>query len=419
MKKIFSILFIGVVVVSLMMIPAALVGASPGPGIVGQWHLDGNANDSSGNNLNGAVSLSGASFVSGKFGQALSVDGTGYVQVPDSTLLEPSEITVEAWVKRLGSPGGAKYIVSKYLPNKHGAYSSYGLYTGSGGLRFYIGYSGGWIGSPQASASAVWDGNWHHVAGTFDGSQIKLYLDGVQVDGATSTLQDIYYSGTGGLFIGSYYNGSWLAFSGEIDEVGIWDVALTADDIAALASPTYVPPPSGNEGKDKGSEWVNYGNIRVTWDWDGTGYQYWWEQDRDLNGIYNEGLVEVDYGKYGGTLLKDEGSAPADFGYEVGPVYRTKKVYQIEVTWVPGVSVPGGMNRFVIKDNDGDGTYEGGFTTPLFWPGLTVTMGGSYLMMQKFEHIEVTDENGLVIHGEYLEKQYFKIPGTPGKNDSQ
>jgi len=224
-RKIFSILFALVLAVSLMLVPAASVGASPGPGIVGLWHLDGNANDSSGNNLNGTVSPSGASFVSGKFGQALSVDGTGYVQVPDSTLLEPSEITVEAWVKRLGSPGSTRYIVSKYLPNKHGAYSSYGLYTGSGGLRFYIGYSGSWIGSPQASASAVWDGDWHHVAGTFDGSQIKLYLDGVQVDGATSTLQDIYYSGTGDLFIGSYYNGSWLAFSGEIDEVRIWDTA--------------------------------------------------------------------------------------------------------------------------------------------------------------------------------------------------
>ena len=187
--------------------------------------------------------------------------------------------------------------------------------------------------------------------------------------------------------------------------------------VALLVSAT--PAMAGDQGLDKGSEWVNYGNIRVTWDWDGTGYQYWWEQDRDLDGIYNEGWVTVNYGKYGGILQKYEGVTPSDFGYEVGPVYRTEKVYQIEVTWVPGVSVPGGTNRFVIRDNDGDGIYEGGFTTPLFWPGLTITMGGSYLMMQKFEHMEVTDDTGLVIHGEYLEKQYFKVPGTPGKNDSQ
>lgn len=189
--------------------------------------------------------------------------------------------------------------------------------------------------------------------------------------------------------------------------------------LVLLLGMAATPVMAGNPGLDKGSEWVNYGNIRVSWDWDETGYQYWWEQDRNLNGIYNEGLVTVNYGKYGGILLKNEGTAPTDFGYEIGPIYRVEKVYQIQVSWVPGVSVPGGVNRFVIKDTDGDGIYEGGFTTPLFWLGLTRTMGGSWLMMQKFEHMEETDDTGLVIHGEYLQKQYFKVPGTPGKNNSQ
>jgi len=93
-------------------------GVLPHDDLVGLWHLDGNALDSSVNGLDGELSLFGASFVVDGFGQALNVDGTGWVQVPDLSLLEPSEITVEAWVKRLGSPGGAKYIVSKYLPNK-------------------------------------------------------------------------------------------------------------------------------------------------------------------------------------------------------------------------------------------------------------------------------------------------------------
>lgn len=199
----------------------------------------------------------------------------------------------------------------------------------------------------------------------------------------------------------------------------LFGILLALVLVFILSLVMVMPVAAANQGLDKGSEWVNYGNIRVTWDWDGTGYQYWWEMDRNLNGIYNEGMVEVNYGKYGGILCRDEGTAPVDFGYETGLVLRTEKVYQIEVTWVPGVSVPGGTNRFVIRDNDGDGTYEGAFTTPLFWPGLTVTMGGTYLMMQKFEHMEVTDNAGLVTHGEYVEKQYFKIPGTPGKNDSQ
>jgi hypothetical protein len=172
------------------------------------------------------------------YGNALSFNGNDYVMVTDSSLLEPSEITVEAWVKRLGSPGGAIYIVSKYLPDRYGGYSSYGLYTGSGGICFYIGYAGSWIGSPQAAAAAVWDGGWHHVAGTFDGSNINLYLDGTQVDGATATIQDIYYSGTGNLYIGAYTNISWLAFSGTIDEVRVWDSVLDAYQLDDMTPPT-------------------------------------------------------------------------------------------------------------------------------------------------------------------------------------
>jgi len=209
----------------------------PSPDLVGLWHFDGDALDSSGKGLDGALSLSGASFVVDGFGQALNVDGTGWVQVPDSSLLEPSEITVEAWVKRLGSPGAAKYIVSKYLPNKYGSYSSYGLYTGSGGIRFYIGLNSGWIGSAQAPVSVIWDGNWHHVAGTFDGSEVKLYIDRIQVDGATSTIQDIYYYETGNLYIGAYTDSSYLAFSGTIDEVRIWKVALTALQLGDMTPP--------------------------------------------------------------------------------------------------------------------------------------------------------------------------------------
>ena len=73
----------------------AYLTKGPSPDLVGLWHFDGDTLDSSGKGLDGALSLSGASFVVDGFGQALNVDGTGWVQIPDSSLLEPSEITVE------------------------------------------------------------------------------------------------------------------------------------------------------------------------------------------------------------------------------------------------------------------------------------------------------------------------------------
>ena len=200
--------------------------------LVALWHFDENsgttAYDSTENNNDGTIS--GASLVDGKLGKALSFDGNDYVIVPDSLLLEPDKITVEAWVKSSGTPGSCKYIVSKYLPTRPGNYSSYGLYTGSsGGLRFYIGYTSSWVASPDAGVG-VWDGTWHHVAGTYDGLAVKLYVDGEPVAGAGSTTSDIYYEGTGNLFIGAYTTASYC-FSGTIDEVRIWDGALTADEI--------------------------------------------------------------------------------------------------------------------------------------------------------------------------------------------
>jgi hypothetical protein len=222
MKKLFH-LVITLVFLMVLATTASLVWANGG--LVSYWPLDGTANDA----VNGNHGTNyGADYVAGKYGQALYFDGSDYVEVPDDDSLEPVDtISVLAWVKRLGSPGGAKYIVSKYLPEHHGSHSSYGLYSGSGGLRFYVGRTtGSWIGSPQATAGAVWDGEWHHAVGTFDGSELKLYLDGVQVDGAVSYLNDIYYSGTGNLYIGSYYDGSWLAFSGTIDEVCIFNRAI-------------------------------------------------------------------------------------------------------------------------------------------------------------------------------------------------
>ena len=71
---------ISVVVTAVLLLttalPIATVGADPGPGIVGLWHFDNNADDSSGNNLHGAEQ-GAAGYVSGMFDMALSLDGDG------------------------------------------------------------------------------------------------------------------------------------------------------------------------------------------------------------------------------------------------------------------------------------------------------------------------------------------------------
>jgi hypothetical protein len=183
-------------------------------------------------------------------------------------------------------------------------------------------------------------------------------------------------------------------------------------------------PVSANSGQG----WVQYGNVMVYWelaDCDGDdvddGYQYWWGVDRNLNGEVGDGPVWVDYGKYGGLQLKDEPcyehECYTDFDCYVGLDYFDEKVIHLTEGWVTGVTVPGGVNRFVAKDNDGDGIYTGGFSTILFWDGLTQQGDppGPYNIRNVFDYeFDATGPDGMVVGGHYVQEQYMMIPDDAG-----
>jgi hypothetical protein len=215
----------------------------PPDDLIGLWHFDEGsgqtAGDATGVNHGRLGSttdddVNDPQWVSGKFGTALSFDGNDFVLVADNSSIAPSSVTVEAWVKRPGTPGTFKYIISKYYVLKAGGWSSYAFYTGStGGLYFYIGDATSYRLSPDAG-TGVWDGEWHHIAGTFDNASdtLKLYVDGVLVSGTPlGTGQAIGYD-SGDLYFGTYRfpDGSWC-FSGLIDEVRIWKVALLPNQL--------------------------------------------------------------------------------------------------------------------------------------------------------------------------------------------
>lgn len=273
MKKLLTIFFAAAAILAITL-PTIPAGAIASPQLVGRWTFDnGTANDSSGNGNNGAL-FGSPTFVDSPMVQAIDLNGSQYVEVPDSSTLEPAAVTVEAWVKADSSPGAYRHIVSKYLPEKAGSYSSYGLYTGSsGGLYFYIGNMSTYKLSPGLASSAIWDGNWHEVAGTYDGTDVRLYVDGAEVGGGTSVVTDIYYSDTtsGDLFIGVYGRPSEpLPFVGEIDEVRIWNGALTLDQlwqtypISGQLLPPYAPDKAFKGGSTVPIKWQYFdkdGNV--------------------------------------------------------------------------------------------------------------------------------------------------------------
>ena len=127
------------------------------------------------------------------FGRAaLHFNGSEYLTVPDSPSLDTAKVTVGAIVRAGSSPGDFRYVAAK------GAFqcsaASYGLYTGgSGGLIFYVSSGPDSVTVSPDAGTGIWDGRWHIVVGTYDGSTVRLFVDGRQVGTGTPSTITIGY----------------------------------------------------------------------------------------------------------------------------------------------------------------------------------------------------------------------------------
>ena len=218
--------------------------------LVGLWHFDEGsgttAYDTSGENNNGAVE--GASYVDNPtMGQALSFDGVGdYVGCGNDTSLNiTNAITIEAWVKPSGFPTNPDHST---IATKAVAY--YFQVDGDGYLRVYQ-YGTNPTGYHSSNNPISLD-VWQHVAYTYDGSNVKMFINGVldttiPVTGTINTSTMHLGIGMNLDASGNPYTGYHRQFQGEIDEVRIWNRALDASELIrygfnGLLAP-YEPPP--------------------------------------------------------------------------------------------------------------------------------------------------------------------------------
>jgi concanavalin A-like lectin/glucanase superfamily protein len=222
--------------------PAAASAASP---LAGWWPMNERSGqtvyDWSGNGNHGRLgSTPGAddndpTWIKGIFnlGSALRFDGNDFVTIPDSAALRPAQLTVSAWFRGERTPGSFRYLVAKGADGCEA--SSYALYTSaSEGLGFYVYDGSAWKRSPEAGAS-VWDGRWHHAAGTYDGQMLRLFVDGIEVgSGTPATLAIDYDLPATAATMGTYGGTCALHLVGDIDGVSIWNRALPVADIARV-----------------------------------------------------------------------------------------------------------------------------------------------------------------------------------------
>jgi hypothetical protein len=211
----------------------------PPPDMVSWWPGDGNTDDIVGGN-NGTL-IGHATYAAGEVGQAFSVDGShfesNYVQVPDAANLdfEPNApITVDMWVYGIGNEGGGHLLGKRVGCGGSGInYQMAFNTTNHEGLSF--GGDGGGVITGRNLPPNIWT----HLAGTYDGSTFRFYINGKLVGTGTGTLG---LPNDAPLLIGG--SGDCPGFLGLIDEAEIFSRALTQPEIQAIVD-------AGSAGKCK------------------------------------------------------------------------------------------------------------------------------------------------------------------------
>jgi hypothetical protein len=182
--------------------------------------------DLSGNGNNGIVN-GAIKWTDGKVNKAIQFNGKSFVDIPNSDSLSPNQnITVMAWVNMDKASSGEMAIISK------GQWAANDLpyeLTVNQGNKIYWQMYDGVGGHDQCSPNSPAAGEWHHIAGYYDGKTFKCYIDGVNV-------MEAVYAGklpinTASVTVGKRSKADECYFTGTIDEVAIFASALTDQQI--------------------------------------------------------------------------------------------------------------------------------------------------------------------------------------------
>lgn len=211
----------------------------PQNGLVAFYLFDGNAADSSTNRKDGTVHSS--PFVADRFGatsKAAYFNGSSaYIDAPTSGAIQPSgSVSLSGWIKP-DSTGNINTVISKRFSLSADPFHSYTFYFDPAKARWCFAISKGIAGTLKvlpAKMAQAW-GSWMHFAATYDGSNMKIYFNG-DMDTSMAFTGNLGY-GSVSLYMG--YSGSGTDYyKGAIDDITIYNRALTAVEITAMANGT-------------------------------------------------------------------------------------------------------------------------------------------------------------------------------------
>lgn len=237
--------------------PVGVISCPVPAGVISWWPGDGDANDIVSNN-NGTLECATSADAPGVVSTAFLFDGTNdYVSIPDAPSLHPTNLTIEAWVRcdSLDTPAvggsypGQQYVVFHQNEN-WGNFEGFNLgkdrqpaYGGTNDTWCFVMTSVDGEMAYVESQTSVQTNVWYHIAAVRGSNYLQLYVNGV-LEAQTNVDFPVDY-GNFPLYFASSGESYWdHKFAGALDEVALYDRALSSNEILAIYA-------AGCKGKTK------------------------------------------------------------------------------------------------------------------------------------------------------------------------
>ena len=207
-----------------------------GSGLAGHWTLDESAGttaaDSSDNGNHGTLTyMTGSEWTTGQKSGALSFDGSNdHIVVPNNASLQPtSALSICAWIR--GDSWDSGRYVNPILRKGSTTPVNYQLTIADRKVSLMLDDMDENDGIPGDTTLNT--GQWYHVAATWDGAHVRIYLNGILDNNPPDARSGFIGTDTRSLYIGG--RGTQDNFDGLLDDVRLYSRALSAAEVAALA----------------------------------------------------------------------------------------------------------------------------------------------------------------------------------------
>ena len=308
-------------------------------GLVSWWRAQRDANDLI--DRNDGTFMGTAAFDNGADGQSFSLDGSSYIDVPSNdTLKYTGPFSIEAWVNYSRLTSANNCIVAK--GTNADVPVDYALEISSGGkLRPHIQLDGNWY---AFDCNTTLNSNtWYHVAMVYDGSQLKGFVNGA-LDGSEN-LSGTVHTSDYSFRIGAYApslttNAQADFFIGKIDEVSLYNRALTTNEIQSIYD-------AGGAVK----------RLPVA---SPTGLVAWWPGEDDVSGVTPDVVAGHD-GTVEGSMAYDSGESRWSFDLNGSTYVSVDSTNDLKFTgpfsieaWVNYARLTSGNNCIIAKGTNVD-----------------------------------------------------------------